>query len=273
MKNNFFILIALVVCVSCTKEETKDAITNAEYDELLALSDTSTLNSEADVEHRLSRITGIFQRHRDNRGLFPLVYEQTTHQALLSLRNEPGNYQDLQKAKDITVAFCKRYLFNLHDHLLGIEPEYHWKNYYTLCFSHQPMTRSMAAGLNAHLTVDLARAVYDVSGDSSFKNDYTEFGEALVKASPYIIAELQEQYQVDAAYLFHGLFIGDLLDAVFGKDFTTALAFQLIRQEAYDNAQKLLNPATHATMQESLYNNWALRERLLNELVTSKLIK
>jgi hypothetical protein len=44
--------------------------------------------------------------------------------------------------------------------------------------------RIASAGLNAHLTVDLARAVYDVDGDTAFKKDYLQFGEALVKASP-----------------------------------------------------------------------------------------
>jgi hypothetical protein len=251
----------------------ENVISSQEMDELLKLSDTSNMTSELEVEYKLDHITQIFQRHDDNRGLFPLIYLQTTHQALLSLQNEPEKYNDIQKAKDITIAFSKRYLFNLHDHLTGKDPEYHWKNYYAFCFSNQPRTRIMSAGLNAHLTVDLARAVYDVNGNAAFKDDYTQFGEALVKASPYIISELKNQYHVESANLFHGLFIGDILDPIFGKDFTTQLAFNFIRQEAFQNGQMLLNSATHNSTQTSLYNNWKFREQLLDVLVKNHLIQ
>lgn len=248
-------------------------LTQEEMDELLQLSDTSNMTSELQVQYKLHRITQIFHHRNDNRGLFPLIYEQTTNQAILSLQNEPEKYENIQKAKDITIAFSKRYLFNLHDHLTNKEPEYHWKQYYKLCFSDEPKMRIASAGLNAHLTVDLARADYDVKGDSAFKKDYLQFGEALVKASPYIIDELRNQYNVESAYLFQGLFIGDILDPIFGENFTTQLAFQFIRQEAFQNAQYLLKPSVYNSAQITLQQKWQLREGLLDVLVNTKLIK
>jgi hypothetical protein len=268
------LLIAFLFLFSaCSKVELENVITQEEINELLLLSDTGTLKQESEVLFRLNRITEIFQRRNDNRGLFPLVYAQTTKQALLSLQNEPEVYTDLQKAKDITIAFAKRYLFGLHDHLTGAEPEYHWKNYYALCNTNLPRMRITSAGLNAHLTVDLARAVYDVNGNAAFEDDYLKFGEALVKAAPYIIEELKKQYNTESAYLLNGLFLGDILDPIFGEDFTTQLAFQFIRTEAFQNAQYLLSPAAYNDAQKALYRNWEFREELLDILVQTGLIK
>jgi hypothetical protein len=273
MKIFFYILMLSILFSACSKVQLENVLTQAEMDELLQLSDTTDMTSELHLQFKLHRITQIFQQRKDNRGLFPLIYEQTTNQAILSLQNEPEKYEEIQKAKDITIAFAKRYLFNLHDHLINKEPEYHWKQYYKLCFSNKPKMRIASAGLNAHLTVDLARAVYDVNGDTSFKKDYLQFGEALVKASPFIIDELKNQYNVESAYLFNGLFIGDILDPVFGENFTTQLAFQFIRQEAFQNAQFLLKPNAYNSAQTTLYKNWQLREGLLDILVDTKLIK
>lgn len=273
MSNKLFLLFAFILCLSCSRKESSSVLSPQETDELLRLSDTSAMTSEIQVQYKLSNITRIFRQHQDNRGMFPLIYLQTTNQALLSLQNEPQKYRDIAKAKAITIAFCKRYLFNLHDHLSGKTPEYHWDQYYRLCFSNEPKLRIASAGLNAHLTVDLARAVYDVEGDTSFRADYMQFGEALVKAAPDIIDQLNVQYQVESAYLFHGLFIGDLLDPIFGANFTTQLAFQVIRQEAFQNGQLLLDPLHYASAQRSLYNNWQTREALLDLLVRQHLIQ
>lgn len=273
MKNKSYIFACILLLASCTKTKQDNPISRAEMDELLRLSDTTHMTSELEVEYKLSNITRIFQQHNDNRGMFPLVYLQTTRQALLSLQNEPQKYNDILKAKAITIAFCKRYLFNLHDHLIGKLPEYHWSNYYSLCFSGQPRLRIVSAGLNAHLTVDLARAVYDVNGNAAFKDDYLIFGEALVKATPFIVDELKKQYNVESGYLFHGLFIGDILDPLFGANYTTQLAFQFIRQEAFQNGQLLLDPAKYGNAQNLLFNNWKTREQLLDAMVKNKLIQ
>ena len=273
MKIFLYSILFSLLFSACSKVQLENTLSPEEMNELLQLSDTANMTSEMQVQYKLHRITEIFQQRNDNRGLFPLIYEQTTNQAILSLQNEPEKYSTIQKAKDITIAFSKRYLFNLHDHLTGKVPEYHWKQYYQLCFSNEPKMRVASAGLNAHLTVDLARAVYDVNGDTAFKNDYLQFGEALVKASPFIIDELKKQYNVESAYLFHGLFIGDILDPIFGENFTTQLAFQFIRQEAFQNAQYLLKPDIYNSAQITLHQNWQFREGLLDALVDTKLIQ
>jgi hypothetical protein len=179
----------------------------------------------------------------------------------------------LANATAITLAFSKRYLFNLHDHLLGkISPEYHWKQYYVLCFSNNPRLRMASAGLNAHLTVDLARAIADIGGKQAYKNDFLQFGEALVEATPDIIADLENFYAVESAGLFNGFFLEDIVDPIFGEGATTQFAFQFIRQEAFLNAQLLQGPRPDDA-QQHLFVLWRDSEKLLDDLVIGGLIK
>lgn len=273
---NVLLLFACCLLFACEKEagfSNRKGISETDYHELIALSDTSNMNSADEVKDKLDRITAIFAAYNDNRGLFPLIYAQTTNQALQSIRNEPEKYVDPEKAKAITIAFAKRYLFNLHDHLLGNKiPEYHWKQYYLLCFSDQPRLRMATAGLNAHLTVDLARAVADVDGGPAYKPDFLQFGEALVNAAPFIISELKDQYGVESEDLFNGFFLADVIDPLLGEGATTQLAFQFIRQEAFQNAQYLLGPRPESG-QQHLFVLWRDREKLLDELVKRGLIR
>jgi hypothetical protein len=270
------LIIAVIFFYSCKKETSfsnqKD-ISNADYSQLIALSDTSDITSENDIKYKLDNITAIFHKYNDNRGIFSVIYKQIIDKAVLSIHNEPEKYDDLEKAKAITIAFAKRYYYNLHDHLLGQKsPEYHWKQYYVICFSNQPKLRMATAGLNAHLTVDLARAVADVHGQQTYKKDFFQFGEALVKASPNIIEELQSQYGVESADFFSGFFIGDIIDPIFGEGTTTEFTFQFIRLEAFNNAQLLQGPRPD-NAQQLLYNNWKAREKLLDDLVEQGFIK
>lgn len=276
MKYTLLIFCSCLFFTSCKKENgfaNQATISDADYNELIALSDTSNMTSENDVKYKVENITNIFHKYNDNRGLFPLVYLQVINQALLSMHNEPEKYDDLVKTKAIVIAFSKRFLYNLQDHLLGKKsPEYHWRQYYVLCFSNQPKLRMACAGLNAHLTVDLAFAVADVHGQKAFKNDFLQFGEALVKGAPDIIEELRSQYGVESGDLFNGLFIGDIIDPIFGEGTTTHFAFQYIRDDAYNNGQLLQGPRPDQA-QQLLYNNWKAREKILDDLVTSGLIK
>ena len=134
----FFLITICIFIFSCKKESgfaNQKNISDADYAELIVLSDTSNMKSADAAKYKLDNITTIFQKYNDNRGLFPLIYAQTTKQIVLSIHNEPEKYEDLNKATAITLAFSNRYLFNLHDHLLGKRtPEYHWRQYYVLCF-------------------------------------------------------------------------------------------------------------------------------------------
>jgi hypothetical protein len=239
--------------------------------QLLSLSDTATLQTVPDLEFRLRRISDIFAAYQDPRGTFPSVYRATTEFAVLSVAD--GAYTDEARAIRLSVAFGKRYLFNLHDYLKGKIPEYHWKQYYDLSqrcgFS---KTRIAVAGINAHLTVDLARAVADAAAGPDFEADYITFGEILGNATPNIVLYLRENFGMETAYLFSGLFLGDILDPVFGSGFTTLLGFQFIRGEAFQYGQYLQKPPAYHAAQKKLFEIWELREGLLDELLRQGLL-
>lgn len=232
---------------------------------LLSLSDTSTLHSVADLEFRLKSIFQVFATYSDPRGTFPAVYLATTELAVLSL--EEGVYSDPEKAERLSVYFGKRYLFNLHDHIKGKTPEYHWRQFYSLatrCGNHK--TRIAVSGINAHLTVDLARAVADAGAGPEFEQDYIVFGEMLSKATTNIVQYLREGFDIDADYLFNGLFLGDLLDPVFGEGFTIALGFQFIRGEAWQYGQYLQRQQSENAAQIKIREIWEMREGIIEEM-------
>jgi len=240
-------------------------------DELLALSDTATLSLVPDLQYRLTRIAGIFSSYNDVRGLFPSVYRATTEFAVQSLLD--GAYNDEAKAIHVSVAFGKRYLFNLHNYLRGKTPEYHWKQYYDLCERcGYNKARIATSGINAHLTVDLARAIRDAHCDQAFQEDYITFGEILGDATPNIVQYLKDGYGLDMESLFSGLFVGEALDPVFGENFTRNLAFQFIRVEAFKYGRYLQNTAAEKSAEKSLRDNWELREGLLDELLRQGLL-
>lgn len=243
-----------------------------DFERLLYLSDTSNTVSDSAVLYILEEITDIFVRNGDDRGLFPAVYHQTTIKAYQSVINEPEVYADLDKVRDLIVAFAKRYLYNLHNHLKGDEVEYHWQAYYILTQSKQPKARIAATGVNAHLTVDLPLSLYDIKSYPEFKEDYTRFGGALVLATPFIIGSLQENFDTDLGYLFNGLFAGPIIDALLGEGFTTELAFNFIREEAFENGSELLINGKFNLTQQKIKNIFKLRENALGGLVSGKLL-
>lgn len=267
-----FIVFFLVLFNSCKKLENTLGFSSEEFNRLLYLSDTSNTVSDSAVLYILEEITDIFIRNEDNRGLFPAVYHQTTIKAYQSVINEPEVYADLDKVKELIVAFAKRYLYNLHNHLKGNEVEYHWQQYYKLTQTKQPRVRIAATGVNAHLTVDLPRSLYDVKCYPEFKDDYTRFGGALILATPFIIESLQENFNTDLGYLFNGLFAGPIIDALLGEGFTTELAFNFIREEAFENGTDLLINGKFNLTQQKIKNIFQLRENTLGGLVSGKLL-
>lgn len=269
----YIILSTLIIFAGCSDKEDLSGLSKTDYDRLLFLSDTSNTVSDSAVLNILGEITEIFASNDDLRGLFPAVYHQTTIQAYNSIQNEPEVYADLVKVRKIVVAFAKRYLYNLHNHQKGKEVEYHWKEYYRLTNTRQPRVRIAASGVNAHLTVDLPRSIYDVNGTQAFKDDYIRFGGALILATPFIVSSLQDNFDTDMGYLFNGLFAGPILDALFGEGFTTDLAFSFIREEAFENGMDLLKPGKFQVTQNKLQTIFFDRESVLSGLVSAKLLQ
>jgi hypothetical protein len=114
-----------------------------------------------DFSIRIVRIQDIFAGHQDPRGTFTTLYEHITFSVLASM--EDGRYDDPQFVGDFGVAFGKRYLVNLRDHLFSRPVTYSWTNFYDLCVEEKPFSRLVLSGMNAHITKDLLDALVAIN--------------------------------------------------------------------------------------------------------------
>lgn len=79
--------------------------------------------------------------------------------------------------------FSERYFYYLHEHLLDRPLDYHWEFYYNHALRDWNVTRLIMEGMNAHITVDLARALADTDVYPEFEEDYLLIGNNIWRGS------------------------------------------------------------------------------------------
>ena len=264
----FIYLVGLIVVItSCQTEQEALAnnqwdLTIDEFEELVALCDTASLFTFEDFEQRIYRIQDIFAGHQDARGAFPTVYKAITHAAVVGLQN--SQYNDPEYSLKFALDFSKRYLHVLEDHLYNRPLEYHWQVYYDHAQANTHITKMVLEGINAHLTIDLTRALAHTGVYPEFIDDWLLFGDNTVQSVPGFLEELQVEYDTDASDVFGVFFIGDLLDAFLGDGATINFGFNLLRKDAFDNALRLQNPAITRQIEWKMKQNFWDREGLID---------
>lgn len=268
MKNLIITVFLLVAVLSCTTEEGPSAewnywdLTVGEFNELIALCDTASLVTFEDFDYRIERIQEIFAGHRDPRGAFPTVYKAITRAALTGLQN--GEYQDPDYSLKFVIDFSKRYLHILEDHLYDRPLEFHWQLYYDHARQDKHITRMVLDGINAHLTIDLSRALGHTGVYPEFEDDWILFGNNTVLSVPGFLEELQAEYDTDASDVFGVFFIGDLIDALFGEGTAVNFGFNLLRIDAFNNGLRLQNPEIEVYIERKMERDFRDRAALID---------
>jgi len=260
------ILFLLCIIMSCTQEEealyvNQGRIPLGEYEELIALCDTESLTSFEQFDPVIARIQQIFADHKDPRGAFPTVYKAITTAAVESLAD--GIYEDEEYSNIFGVDFSKRYLYYLKDHLLNRPLEYHWDLYYQHAMNDYHITRLVLEGINAHLTLDLTRALGHTGVQPEFADDWILFGDVTVLSVPGFLEELQDEYDTDASGVFNVFFIGDILDLIFGEGTTINFGFNLLRIDAFNNAMAMQIPGQEERIEANLERAFWEREQIM----------
>lgn len=282
--NNFsvFLLVLLFSVASCKKEKaivlddlsSANQNINNQYlgaeniEALLELADTSTLSELSDLKNRLVSISIIFAEKNDARGTFPMFYRAISEEIINS--GHQLNNQILMNK--LIVAFGKRFLMNLYSHLVGRKPEYQWRDYYSLALGPKKILQTTLTGVNAHLSVDLARAVSDVKLSEIDDEDYRVFGDLIVDAQPLAQNYLIQYYNTDPSFVLGGLELGDAIDALFGNGATAALGIQLIREEAWNNGLELQKSENYNYIQTKIRHNYFEREDVLISLAKNSML-
>jgi hypothetical protein len=201
---------------------------------LRALAEPSTVTTPEELLARLKRLEAAFAG--DGRVVFPAVYAAITKASVKLVAD--GGVQDVARSRALIVDFGRRYLGALAAHLDGAEVPAHWQRHFALAAGHKPSLRAAGSAINAHLSVDLAEAVYACGARRTYAGDFTAFGRALAAATPDVTAALA-RHGVAAERFVKAWFVGDVVDAIAGDGTTSRLGFQVVRAEAFTNAMLL----------------------------------
>lgn len=273
VQKKLILLGCLFLFFSCKKEKINTtnqwSLSNEAFNELLILSDTSTLTNYNEFDRRIARIQEIFAQHNDNRGAFPTIYKAITHAAVVSIEN--GDYQDSLFIYNFAMDFSKGYLYFLRHHLLNEPLEYHWDLYYNHCKNNTHITRLVLEGINAHVTLDLTRSLAINNVQHHHKEDWILFGDKTVIAVPEFLTELEQEYNTDASGIF-GLFeIGDFLDEIFGEGATINFGFNVLRMESFNFAIPLQNNSVQHSIEQNMKHSFYTKEDIFKVLDDLKL--
>lgn len=269
MKKIYFLICVLTV-LSCKKETQQQYVNQknipiVEYNELIALCDTTSLKTYEDFDYRITRIQEIFSSHNDKRGAFPTIYKAITHAAVESIANQ--DYHDNAYTLKFSIEFSKRYLSFLKHHLLNEPLEYHWNLYYQHAFGGYHNTRLVLEGINAHVTIDMVRSLATTGVYSDYKTDWILFGDKTVASVPLFLDELKQEYNTDASGIFKVFFVGDILDPIFGQGATINFGFNVLRLDAFNNALFIKeNPANSIQVEKNIQKSFQERENLFDAI-------
>jgi len=254
MKQNFFGIFLLVLLFgSCKKEHPKTnnqwKLNDTDFQTALTLADTSTLTNLDEAGERLAEIQDIFSNEGDRRGAYPTILKAVTNYAISSFALE--NYKNTTLMRTFYLDFVKRYLGALHEHLLGNKLEYHWDTYYRYAKVDHNVSRLVLEGINAHFSIDMARAVAVSKLNKSNQADWDKFGTETIDAVSSFNDELFVEYEVNAEEVFKLFFIGDLVNGLLGEGSATKFGYQMLRNEALSNGI-LLQLSTNGNVEQNM---------------------
>jgi len=204
--------------------------------EMIELTDPETLYDEYDAQARVNRIAELFRDAEDPRGLFATVYRLITNRAVESAGQ--GAYEHPEWARNLITEFARRYLRNLHGHLIGGEITGQWKKYYNLAENCKVgRGRTLGVAIAVHLMVDLPKTLYAINSMPEQREDFVVFGEILLEIFDQLIIDIERDYHTDVTDLLRGFFFGKWVDSFTRVGNMTEFIYQGVRLKAWRDSQ------------------------------------
>ncbi|MBD8507301.1 hypothetical protein HT102_12480 [Hoyosella sp. G463] len=197
----------------------------AELADPAAITGDSPLERLEDAAARHSRLAAILEARGDRRGLFSVGLDAGEQAAVLPMQRDHEQFVDARWAGELSLDLLERYLANLHARVTGGVVEPQWARFFDLAedCSASP-ARAAMAGYNAHLTVDLARAVAAAGTRDAHVPDFFRIVDAIAVRGDLIIDRTRSAYGADLGPLWRGYVVGPALDSIVGEGVaTTAL--------------------------------------------------
>lgn len=124
---------------------------------------------------------------------------------------------DPEWARRLSLTLIEPYLAALHAHLTAAPIDEHWRRYFALAAGCRQRPAFVAmAGYNAHLTVDLARAVAASRTRPEDVTGYLEIVGGIADHRRLIIDRTRRDYGADLGPLWNLYVVGPAVDAVTG---------------------------------------------------------
>lgn len=206
------------------------SLSEAEIAAVAALSDTSTITAGAPMDRleeevvRQQRTAEILAAHGDRRGLFGIGLDAVVHQAVMPLQRDPAAFATPDWAHAMSTDLLRRYLDNLHAEFTGAPAEPAWQRYFALSRDcAQSPARVAMIGYNAHLTVDLARAVAATGTTERNVADYYKIVDSIATDGDAIVTRTKAVYGADLGPLWRFYFVGEGLDRLAGQGVASEL--------------------------------------------------
>ncbi|MFC7450259.1 DUF5995 family protein [Rhodococcus daqingensis] len=205
-------------------------LSEAEIGTVAALSDTSTITAPTPIDRledevdRQQRISEILTSHGDRRGLFGIGLDAVVQQAVMPLQRDPAAFAVPAWAHAISTDLLRRYLDNVHAEFTGTPAEPAWQRYFDLTrdCALSPARVAMI-GYNAHLTVDLARAVAATGTTDRNVPDYYKIVDSIATDGDAIVTRTKAAYGADLGPLWRFYFVGEGLDRLAGEGVASEL--------------------------------------------------
>ncbi|MVU76847.1 hypothetical protein GPX89_06250 [Nocardia sp. ET3-3] len=244
---------AAALAAPATETGCAPTLSPAENDEIARLSDTGDLGGDGlakleDAVARDHRITEILERHADRRGSFATGLDVVEAEAVMPLQRDPGSFADPEYAHRLSFDLLRRFLDNVHAEFSGGTPEPHWANYFALAADCAVSPARVAiAGYNAHLVVDLPRAVAEAGSTPGDAGDYFKIVASIAATGDHITERTDRIYRAKMGPLWRFYFVGEGLDRVLGAGVATKpmlIAADLgANTTIFANGLALANPA------------------------------
>ncbi|WP_333618956.1 DUF5995 family protein [Dietzia sp.] len=249
----------------------------------------------ADFEQRAAasaQITDILVAHDDRRAIFGLGLDLVEKEAVLPLYEESAAHPEdparpipnLPWALTLSSHLLDGYLDAMHAHATGGAVAPHWQHYFEVAADCSlPGGYAAMAGYNAHLTVDLARAVSTSGTTPAEYGQYLEIVGAIADHGDAMVALTSEHFEANLAPLWRLYFLGEAADGSVGAaagagstGISPGEGHRLLLRTAdqgystlsFGNGLLLADPATEAAGQSAIGSTWAAADQSLQALST-----
>lgn len=187
--------------------------------DLTAPDASPALSTLEELERRTARsreVGDLLAAHGDRRGLFGVGLDEVESDPVLPLQRR-GVAPDPEWARKLSLVLLEPYLTALHAHFSGAPVDEHWARYFSLAVDCRQRPAFVAmTGYNAHLTVDLARAVAATDAVPEDVGGYLEIVGGIADHRRLIIDRTLEVYGADLGPLWNLYVVGPAIDAVTG---------------------------------------------------------